>query len=109
VVLIEWRRDLLIVYVLIFVIFCDFCDFPGSGFVRERAETAGWRPGVCFPGSGLFEREQRQQDGVAGGRRRRDGRGERRESPIVYYLIIKGFQQCFPMHWETLLKPNGEG
>jgi hypothetical protein len=26
----------------------------------------------------LFDREQRQQDGVAGGRRR-DGRGERRE------------------------------
>jgi hypothetical protein len=39
VVLIEWRRDLLIVYVLIFVIFCD------------------------FPGSGLFEREQKQRDG----------------------------------------------
>jgi hypothetical protein len=58
----------------------------------------------------LFDREQRQQDGVAGGRRR-DGRGERREErgPNVYYLIIKGFQQCFPMHWETLLKPNEEG
>jgi hypothetical protein len=41
VVLIEWRRDLLIVYVLIFVIFCDFCDFPGLG---------------------LFEREQRQRE-----------------------------------------------
>jgi hypothetical protein len=50
---------------------------------------------------------------VAGGRRkeergeRREERGERRENPTFYYLIIKGFQQCFPMHWETLLKPNG--
>jgi hypothetical protein len=33
---------------------------------------------------------------------RREERGERRENPTVYYLIIKGFQQCFPMHWETL-------
>jgi hypothetical protein len=91
VVLIEWRRDLLIVYVLIFVIFCDFL------------------------GSGLFEREQRQREigrasgkeRVAGGRRK-DERGERRENPTVYYLIIKGFQQCFLIHWKTLLKLNEE-
>jgi hypothetical protein len=26
---------------------------------------------------------------------------------IVYNLIFRWCQQCFPMHWETLLKPNG--
>jgi hypothetical protein len=41
--------------------------------------------------------------------RRGEERGERRENSTIYYLIIKGFQQCFPMHWETLLKPNEEG
>jgi hypothetical protein len=35
-------------------------------------------------------------------------RKEERE-PMVYNLIIKGFQQCFPMHWKTLLKSNGGG
>jgi hypothetical protein len=77
---------LLIVYVLIFVIFRD------------------------FPGMILFEREQRQREigrALVAGGRRKEGRGERRENPTIYYLIIKGFQQYFPMHWETLLKPNG--
>jgi hypothetical protein len=37
-----------------------------------------------------------------------EGMREERE-PNVYYLIIKGFQQCFLMHRETLLKPNEEG
>jgi hypothetical protein len=36
-------------------------------------------------------------------------RGERRENLTIYYLIIKGFQQCFPIHWEILLKPKGGG
>jgi hypothetical protein len=61
--------------------------FSWFELVRQRAETTGWS---C--------------------RRKKKG-WERREErgPNVYYLIIKGFQQCFPMHWETLLKPNEEG
>jgi hypothetical protein len=66
VVLIKWRRDLLIVYVLIFVIFCD------------------------FPGSGLFEREQRQLE------RERAGLDEGEMSVFFISRIMKGIATVFP-------------
>jgi hypothetical protein len=47
----------------------------------REAEIAGWRPGFCFPGSSLFDRESRdngmelpeEEEGMG------EERGERRE------------------------------
>jgi hypothetical protein len=33
-------------------------------------------------------------------------RGERREKTYFMLIILSGSLQCFPMHWEILLKPN---
>jgi hypothetical protein len=54
------------------------------------------------------ERE-RERDRERERERRRREKGVKRERRETYFSIkiMVGCLQCFPMHWETLLKPNG--